>query len=144
MPKHLYWIAELQLCTELESQKCFLFDRTCVQDASVQQAGGQEGLVFTRPDLGAHQLRAGCQDTGVLLVEVDARHGRHVVDVVVISEDEHRGQRSEVGGRRKHRDTLDGRTDEPVNSTTSVWFLRQILLICFCFFLKDVVLGTFT
>lgn len=57
----------------------------------MQQACGQEGLILARPDLGAHQLRAGCQDTGVLLVEVDAGHGRHVVNVVVISE--HRGEK---------------------------------------------------
>lgn len=34
--------------------------RTCIQNAAVQQAGGQEGLIFTGPDLRAHQLRAGC------------------------------------------------------------------------------------
>lgn len=65
--------------------------RTCVDDAAVQQAGGQEGLVLARADLGAHQLRAGGQDAGVLLVEVDAGHGRHVVDVVVIPGGEAQG-----------------------------------------------------
>ena len=55
----------------------------------MQQARVEEGLVLAGADLGAHQLRAGRQDTGVLLVEVDPGHGRHVVDVVVISE--HRG-----------------------------------------------------
>lgn len=53
----------------------------------MQQAGWQEGLVFTGADLRAHQLRAGCQDTRILLVEVDAGHGRHVVDVVIVSEE---------------------------------------------------------
>lgn len=57
---------------------------TCFDDAAVQQASGEEGLVLARADLGAHQLRAGGQDAGVLLVEVDAGHGRHVIDVVVI------------------------------------------------------------
>ncbi|TNN58542.1 hypothetical protein EYF80_031264 [Liparis tanakae] len=60
---------------------------TRVQQAALQQAGGQEGLVLTRADLGAHELRAGGEDAGVLLVEVDSGHRRHVVDVVVISED---------------------------------------------------------
>lgn len=58
---------------------------TGVQDAAVQQAGGQEGFVLTGADLGADELRAGCQDASVLLVEVDACHGGHVVDVIVIS-----------------------------------------------------------
>lgn len=74
----------------------FAGGRTCIDDSAVQQAGGQEGLVLARADLGAHQLRAGGQDAGVLLVEVDAGHRRHVVDVVVISG---RGQRSEVRNR---------------------------------------------
>lgn len=63
-------------------------ERTCVQDAAVQQAGGQEGLVFTGADLCADNLRAGREDTSVFLVEVDAGHGRHVVDVIIISEDD--------------------------------------------------------
>lgn len=53
----------------------------------MQQARRQEHLVFTRSDLGADELRAGRQDSGVLLVEVDAGHRRHVVDVIVISEE---------------------------------------------------------
>lgn len=69
----------------------------------MQQARGQEDLVLAGADLGAHQLRAGCQDTGVLLVEVDAGHGRHVVDVVVISE--HRGaQRCSMHAMNIYRD----------------------------------------
>lgn len=65
---------------------------TCVQNAAVQQAGGQEGFVFTGADLRAHNLRAGGEDTSVFLVEVDAGHGRHVVNVIIISEDDRRGQ----------------------------------------------------
>lgn len=61
---------------------------TGVQDAPVQQAGWQEGLVFTGADLRAYQFRAGCQDTRVFLVEVDAGHGRHVVDVIIVSEED--------------------------------------------------------
>lgn len=68
----------------------------------MQQAGGQEGLVLARADLGAHQLRAGGQDAGVLLVEVDAGHGGHVVDVVVIPGG--RAQGSEV----REMDWTDG------------------------------------
>lgn len=63
-------------------------ERTCVEDAAVQQAGGQEGFVFTGADLCADNLRASCEDTSVFLVKVDAGHGRHVVNVIIISEDD--------------------------------------------------------
>lgn len=66
-------------------------ERTCVQDAAVQQACGQEGLIFTGADLCADELRAGCEDTGVFFIKVDAGHGCHVVNVVIISEDDRDG-----------------------------------------------------
>lgn len=53
----------------------------------MEQAGGKEGLVFAGTDLGAHQFGARGQDAGVLLVQVHAGHGRHIIDVVIIPVD---------------------------------------------------------
>lgn len=53
----------------------------------MEHAGGQEGLVFAGTDLCAHQFGARGQDAGVLLVQVHAGHGRHIIDVVIVPVD---------------------------------------------------------
>lgn len=58
---------------------------TDLVDAAGQRPAGQEGLVLTRPGHGAHEVGVGGEDAGALLREVDAGHGGHVVDVVVLA-----------------------------------------------------------
>lgn len=62
----------------------------------MQQASGQEGLIFTRADLRADELRAGRQDSSVFLVQIHAGHGCHVVDVIIISALEGAEQRCQM------------------------------------------------
>lgn len=45
--------------SEPEDNGSLRYSGTCIQDAAVQQASGQEGLVFAGADLCAHQLGAG-------------------------------------------------------------------------------------
>jgi hypothetical protein len=44
----------------------------------------KEGLIFTGADVCPHQLRVGCQDTSALFIQVHPRHGRHIVNVIII------------------------------------------------------------